>query len=343
MRPFSGSLIVAALAGVALAALSLPAPAAELTKIKIGVLKVSACGPVFFAKEKGYFAKEGLDAELIPSDSPILIPQGVLSGDFDFGMSAMSAGFFNSAGQGGQGNMRIIAADGDESPGFRGLVVVASNAAYEKGLKTLKDLAGHSFAITTAGSLQQYDLSIIADKYHFAYSSLKMVPVGTFANMVSSVVGGSADSAIPAVSVSRKSLAAGTMKNLAWVSDELRMQIAIVMTSAKHADQNPDLVKRFLNVYRMGLKDYHDAFIGPDERPHDGPTAPAMYQLLAKYTDVPVETMKIGLVHLDVQGRLNVADVMHQIEWYKSQGMVKPDVDGSKIVDKRYVVALPGT
>jgi NitT/TauT family transport system substrate-binding protein len=337
MRGFINSILLGA---AALSLMAAGAPAAELTKIKIGVLKVSACGPVFFAQEKGYFAKEGLEAELIPSDQPILVPQGVLSGDFDFGMSAMSAGFFNSAGQGA---MRIVAADGDESPGFRGLVVVASNQAFEKGLKTLKDLAGHSFAITAAGSLQQYDLSIIADKYHFAYSSLKMVPVGTFANMVSSVVGGSADSAIPAVSVSRKSLAAGTMKNLAWVSDELRMQIAIVMTSAKHADQNPDLVKRFLNVYRMGLKDYHDAFIGPDERPHDGPTAPAMYQLLAKYTDVPVETMKIGLVHLDVQGRLNVADVMHQIEWYKSQGMVKPDVDGSKIVDKRYVVALPGT
>jgi NitT/TauT family transport system substrate-binding protein len=252
----------------------------------------------------------------------------------------MSAGFFNSAGQGA---MRIVAADGDESPGFRGLVVVASNQAFEKGLKTLKDLAGHSFAITAAGSLQQYDLGIIAAKYHFAYSSMAMLPVGSFANMISAVAGGSADSAIPAVSVSRQALAGNRMHNLAWVSDELTMQIAVVMTSAKHADQDPDLVKRFLNVYRMGLKDYHDAFIGPDERPHDGPTAPAMYQLLAKYTDVPVETMKIGLVHLDAQGRLNVADVMHQIEWYKAQGMVKPEVDGSKIVDKRYVTALPGT
>lgn len=329
-------------AGV-LSLMAASAAAGELTKIKIGVLKVSACGPVFFAQEKGYFAKEGLEAELIPSDQPILVPQGVLSGDFDFGMSAMSAGFFNSAGQGGQGNMRIIAADGDESPGFRGLVVVASNQAYDKGLKTLKDLAGHSFAITSAGSLQQYDLSIIADKYHFPYSSMKMVPVGSFANMVSAVVGGSADSAIPAVSVSRKSLAANTMHRLAWVSDELRMQIAVVMTSAKHADQDPDLVRRFLRVYRMGLKDYHDAFIGPDEKPKDGPTAPAMYELLAKYTNVPVETMKIGLVHLDVEGRLNVADVMNQIKWYKSQGMVKPEVDGTKIVDKRYVTALPGT
>jgi NitT/TauT family transport system substrate-binding protein len=337
MRGFLKSLLLGV--GV-LSLIAASAPAAELTKIKIGVLKVSACGPVFFAQEKGYFAKEGIEAELIPSDQPILVPQGVLSGDFDFGMSAMSAGFFNSAGQGA---MRIIAADGDESPGFRGLVVVASNAAFEKGLKSLKDLPGHSFAITTAGSLQQYDLGIIADKYHFPYSSMKMVPVGSFANMVSAVVGGSADSAIPAVSVSRKSLAAGTMQKLAWVSDELTMQIAVVMTSAKHADQDPDLIRRFLNVYRMGLKDYHDAFVGPDGRPQDGPTAAAMYQLLAKYTDVPVETMKIGLVHLDVQGRLNVADVMHQIEWYKSQGMVKPDVDGTKIVDKRYVVALPGT
>ena len=337
MRGFLKALVLGA--GV-LSLIAAGAAAAELTKIKVGVLKVSACGPVFFAQEKGYFAKEGLEAELIPSDQPILVPQGVLSGDFDFGMSAMSAGFFNSAGQGA---MRIIAADGDESPGFRGLVFVASNAAYQKGLKSLKDLAGHSFAITTAGSLQQYDLSIIAKKYHFAYSSMKMVPVGSFANMVSAVVGGSADSAIPAVSVSRKSLAANTMQKLAWVSDELTMQIAVIMTSAKHADQDPDLVKRFLNVYRMGLKDYHDAFIGADERPQDGPTAPAMYQLLAKYTDVPVETMKIGLVHLDVQGRLNVADVMNQIEWYKSQGMVRPEVDGTKIVDQRYVVALPGT
>jgi len=337
MRGFLKALLLGA--GM-LSLMATAAAAGELTKIKIGVLKVSACGPVFFAQEKGYFAKEGLEAELIPSDQPILVPQGVLSGDFDFGMSAMSAGFFNSAGQGA---MRIIAADGDESPGFRGLVVVASNAAYEKGLKSLKDLAGHSFAITSAGSLQQYDLSIIADKYHFAYSSMKMIPVGSFANMVSAVVGGSADSAIPAVSVSRKSLAAGTMQKLAWVSDELRMQIAVIMTSAKHADQDPDLVNRFLRVYRMGLKDYHDAFIGPDERPQDGPTAPAMYQLLAKYTDVPVETMKIGLVHLDVEGRLNVADVMNQIAWYKSQGQVRPEVDGAKIIDKRYVTALPGT
>jgi NitT/TauT family transport system substrate-binding protein len=115
------------------------------------------------------------------------------------------------------------------------------------------------------------------------------------------------------------------------------------MTSARHADQDPELVRRFLRVYRMGLKDYHDAFTGPDERPLDGPTADAVYAILAKYTEVPVDTMKLGLVHLDIDGRLNVTDVMNQIKWYQAQGMVKPEVDGEKIIDKRYVVALPGT
>ncbi len=38
-----------------------------------------------------------------------------------------------------------------------------------------------------------------------------------------------------------------------------------------------------------------------------------------------------------------IVGVMHQIDWYEAQGMVKPETDGTKIVDKRYVVALPGT
>jgi len=341
MRGFLKSLLQVILPGAGmLALLVVGAPAAELTKIKIGVLKVSACGPVFIAKEKGYFAKEGLDAELLSFDAPTVVSQGVMAGDLDFGLAAVSAGFFNTAGQGA---MRVIAGDGDESPGFRGLVAIVSNQAYDAGVKSLKDLAGHSFAITAAGTIQQYDLAVIAKKYGFDYASLRMVPVGSFPNMISAVVGGSADAAFPGVTPARQALAGAKVHNLAWLGDELSMQIAVAMTSAKTAGEKPELVQRFLAVFRMGLKDYHDAFTGPDERPRDGPNAAEDYAIIAKHTEVPVETMKIGLTHLDAEGRLNVADVMNQIAWYKSQGMVKPDVDGSKIIDKRYVVALPGT
>jgi NitT/TauT family transport system substrate-binding protein len=40
--------------------------AAHAETIKIGLLKTSASGPVFIAEDMGYFAAEGLDAELVP-------------------------------------------------------------------------------------------------------------------------------------------------------------------------------------------------------------------------------------------------------------------------------------
>jgi hypothetical protein len=35
-----------------------------------------------------------------------------------------------------------------------------------------------------------------------------------------------------------------------------------------------------------------------------------------------------------------VKDVLHQIEWFKSQRMIPANTDGNSIIDKRYVVPL---
>ncbi len=323
---------------IGLAAIALLAGPAAAETIKVGLLKVSVSGPMMIAQEKGYFAKEGLSADLVFFDAATVVSEGIRAGDLDFGIAAVNAGFFNTAGQGA---MRIIAGDGDESPGFRGVVAVASNRAYDAGLRSFRDLPGHSFVITGAGTLQQYDLGVIAKKYRFDYASMRMLPVSSFPNMVAAVVSGSGDSAFPGISMVRQALAGGKVHRLGWISDELRMQIAVVMTSGEIADGKPELVRRFLRVFRMGVKDYRAAFTGPDERPLDGPTADETYAIIAKYTGMPIETMKLGLTHLDAEGRLDVASVMDQIAWYKSQGMVKPGVDGSKIIDRRYVVPLP--
>jgi len=317
---------------------SAPLAAQALDKIKIGLLKVSACGPVFIAQEKGLFAKEGLEAELAYFDQPALVPQGIIGGELDFGIVAPTAAFYNLAAQGA---MHIIAGNADEAPGFKGLVVVASNQAYAAGLKTIRDLAGHSFAIGAAGTPQQYDLGVLAQKYGFDYASLRQMPLGSFANMVSAIVGGSADSGFPPLSAARQAIAGEKLHVLASIGDEMRMTVAVTMTAARTADTNAALVNRFLRVYAAGVRDYHDAFTGPDERPLDGPEAAEDYAILAKYTEVPLATMKLGLIHIDRDARLDVGDVMHQIAWYKAQGMVKPEVDGAKIIDRRYVVPLP--
>lgn len=72
-----------------------------------------------------------------------------------------------------------------------------------------------------------------------------------------------------------------------------------------------------------------------------GPTAPEVLAIIAKYTQQPVEQIARALPYVDAEARLDVKDVLRQIAWYKAEGMIKGEVDGDRIIDKRYVVPLP--
>ncbi len=127
---------------------------------------------------------------------------------------------------------------------------------------------------------------------------------------------------------------------LGWVGDETPWQVAIALTATKSADQRSDTVARFLRADRKGVRDYHDAFVGPGETPQLGPTADAVWAGIAKYTGNTIEELKLGIPDIDPDARLDVKDIMHQIAWYKSQGIVKPEVDGDQVIDKRYVIPM---
>ena len=34
-------------------------------------------------------------------------------------------------------------------------------------------------------------------------------------------------------------------------------------------------------------------------------------------------------------------DILRRSRWYKDQGMIKPEIDAEKTIDKRYVIAAP--
>jgi hypothetical protein len=88
------------------------------------------------------------------------------------------------------------------------------------------------------------------------------------------------------------------------------------------------------------VRDYHDAFIDENEQRRDGPTAPAILAIISKYTGESTEALEAGIAYFDPQARLDVADVLHQIAWYKAQNLLKGEIDGTVLVDRRYVVPL---
>jgi NitT/TauT family transport system substrate-binding protein len=158
---------------------------------------------------------------------------------------------------------------------------------------------------------------------------------------MSAVVGGQADAALTPITYALPAIQRGDVKILAFVGDEISWQLGAVFGSGKAADERPDFVKRFLNAYRKGTRDYHDAFVGPDERRRDGPTAPALLSVIAKHVGHSEENVRGSIAYVDRDGRLDENDILHQVEWYKSQHMVNADVNIAAIVDNRYAVALP--
>jgi NitT/TauT family transport system substrate-binding protein len=328
--PFGASLLAALVAAAA------PAAAEH---IKLGLVRVANSGGTYIAIEKGYFAAEGLDPEIVFFEGgAVPITVGVVSGDLDVGETATSASLFSL---GGQGAVKIIGGETREAKTFHNFALAASNRGYAAGLKSYTDLPGHSLAIPQIGSSAHYRLSLLADKFGFDVKSVRLLAVQSIPNVISSVKGGQADGTINAATQLVPLVDAGDAKILGWLSDEVRYQSAITFVSTKTANNRADMVRRFLRALHKGFKDYHDAFTGPGEVRADQPSAAEIIAIISKYTGETLERTRLSIAYAPANGELDTKDIAKQINWFLTQGLLKPPIDPEQIIDRRYVVDLP--
>ena len=322
----------------AIALLALASPAARAEPVKFGVLKISAAAAAFIAQERGYFAAEGLQSELVYFDASEPVGVAVASGAVDFGLSGYSAGFFSL---GGQGALKIIGGGySRQAPGFHSLSYIVSAKAYANGFTALKNFPGHSVAISQVGSPPHYALGLLIEKYRFDPKSIRVMPLQSIANMVAAVKGGQSDSTILTATASLPLVQSGNVKLLGWVDDETPWELGAVFASSSTANKRHGLVDRLFRAWRKGTRDCHEAFADREGRPIFGETAPQTIAILAKYTGLPEASLKLAAPYCESEARLDVKDLLRQIAWFKAQGMLKPQAAAEQMIDKRYVVPL---
>ncbi len=323
----------AVLLATALPLLAFPAQRAAAEDVKIGYIKVTALAPVMVAQGKGYFAAEGLNAELVPFDAPVPVAQAVVSGAVDFGTTGPSGAFYNLAGQ--SGGLRIVAGMAREAPSFQFLAVLASNRAYGAGLTSVKALGGRTVAVSDIGGAAHYSLALILEKYHIDPASVRVTPLQGISAAISALAGGSVDASSSPSTAFAPVIERGDAKLLAYVGDETPWQAGIVYTTRKTADERRATVEKVLRALKKAMRDYHDAFTGPDERRKDGPTAPEILAILSKQLGQPPEQVAHAIAYVDRDGRLDIKDIQHQIAFLRAQGLIKGEVDADAIIDKR--------
>jgi NitT/TauT family transport system substrate-binding protein len=323
-----------ALAGL-LAIAEVGAARADELKARVGVLRLSSSAPVFIAQDKGYFKDAGLDVELKFFDAAQPIAVATASGDVDFGVTAFTAGLYNLAGK---GVLKVIGGMSREKAGFPLIGYFASNKAYAAGLKTPKDLAGKRIAVTQVGSSFHYSLGLLADKYGFKLSDLKVLPLQSLSNAAAALKGETVDAALLPVSTARKLMDDNGARLLGWVGDETPWQLGAVFASPKALASKP-LVTKLLGALERADREYHDVILASVKEGNasvDERTKPLL-EIIARYTNLPIEQVVGNCAYIDPDGKLDVKNVANQIDWLQGQGFVDKGFDADAIIARDYV------
>jgi len=314
-----------------------PSPAAEA--IKIGMVKVTTDGPVYIAQDKGYLAAEGLSVDFAHFDAAQIVTQATQAGDVDIGATAVSAALYNLAAKGG---LTLIGGLGREVPGFHGTGFLATNRAWDAGLHSFKDMEHKTIAVPQIGGPLHYDVALVSEKYGLDISTMRIMPLQTLPNVASAIIGGQPDIGLTTSNSVLQLVSARQAHLLGWVGDETPWQVSAIFVATKTANERRPMLEAFLRAYKKGAHDYYDAFTGPDGKPREGPNAAATIAILAKYLGQPEAQVAQAIGFVDPEARLDVKDVLHQVEWFKAQRMLPADANGAAMIDKRYVVPLQG-
>lgn len=311
-------------------------PAAAQERVQVVTQRQIANGALFIAAVKGYFKAEGLELQMGAYNSAHEVVEAVAAGSADFGLTEFTPVAFNLAGQGA---IKAIAAQAREKREFEGAEVVATNVAYDNGLRKLENLGGKVVAIDALGSASHYQLSEIARVKGFNLTSMAVKPVYSLADLVKAVENGTVDAAILPTQYARDLATANQGKLVGWISEIGEPQTGALFASSTMIKGKRATVEKFVRAYRRGVADYASALLRRDryaKRVSDQ-ASQAAAGIIARYV-YPGNSAGMSLVDgiapfIDPQARIDIADIERQLAWYQAQGFVEKTVAARDVVD----------
>lgn len=301
----------------------------------VGALRFTSHAPNFIAFERGYYEAEGLHVEFKFFQAAQPMAVAIASGDADFAVTAISGGLISLAEKGAT---KVIGGALSEEPGIDGQMFLASDAAYQAGVTAPGKLDGKSFGVTQSGSSFHYVGAQMARAEGITPVFRPLQKVGT---LIGALKSGQIDSWAIVPHIAKPLSASGAVHIIGNVSDYLPdFQVTTVFTSARNAAQEREKSQAFLRAYSRGAADYNAALV---DRTADPEETEAVTRLIHKYVyaDQPYEKAKPSIVNgsmrINPDARLNKSSVMDQLNWYKSEGMVKDGITFDTLVDPSYV------
>lgn len=313
-------------------------PAIANTKLSVGALRFTSHSASFIALERGYFAEAGLDVELKFFQAAQPMAVAIASGDADYAVTAISGGLISLAEKGAT---KVIGGALSEEPGIDGQKILASDAAFQAGLTDPSQLAGKSYAVTQSGSSFHYMGSKIAAAEGVDVSFRPLQKVGA---IIGAMKSGQVDAWSIVPHIAKPLSASGAVHIIGNVADYLpNYQVTTVFTSADNAAKERAQTEAFLAAFSKGAADFNAVLV---DKTQGDDAIEEMVKLIHKYVyaDRPYEKARTSIINgamrINEGAALNTTSVTDQLNWFKSEGLVKDGITLDTLVDSSYVQTL---
>ncbi|MFF0658962.1 ABC transporter substrate-binding protein [Micromonospora tulbaghiae] len=284
------------------------------TKVKVGAIPIIDVAPLYLGREKGFFAEQNIEVEVVNTTGGAAAVPGVVSGEFDFAFgNVVSLIVAHSQ------NLPLKAiAEGNSSTGQQGKDFGGVVVPKDSPIKTAADLAGKTVAVNNLKNIGDTTVRASIRKAGGDPSNVKFVEL-PFPDMPAAVTGKRVDAAWivePFFTVTQDQGARVIASN--FVDAAPNLTIAAYFTTEKTIQQKADLTKRFTAAIEKSLKYAQEH---PDEA----------RKVLLTYTKIsPEAAEKITLPAWPTE--INRESVQTLADMMLSDGLIKEKVDVSELL-----------
>jgi NitT/TauT family transport system substrate-binding protein len=311
---------------------ALPAPLSPAVAVRAGVLGLAGDAGIFIGQERGYFEQEGIAVDVtILGAGPDAIPP-LAAGQLDVGGPTPDASLLNAISR--DVPIKIVAdkgrylSDRPTSAAF----VVRKDLLDAGTIQSVPDLQGRRVGVVAAQSSQAIDVSRLMEQGGLTERDVELVSL-PFPDMLPALANRSLDAAQSVEPFVAFAVAQGV--GVRWKGVEEiypNHQIAVVLYGPRFWQTQPEAARRWMVGYLRGVRAYNDAFFKNQGRSE-------VIDILTKHTTIkdPAVYERIGPAGINPNGRVEVASIAYDQDWFVGRGVLSQPQDLANVIDHQYV------
>ncbi len=316
--------------------LALPACASDV--VHFATTKNAGDIGAFLAADRGFFAAEGIDADLTDFDSGARMVAPLATGELDGGTLPGSAALYNAVSN--KIAIRVVADRSRSAPGFMYQTLMIRKDIMESGrFRDYPDLKGLKIAVAAPGINILSIVNDAARRGGVDYNDIEKVFI-PLPQQVAAFRNKAVDASIMVEPFGSILVASGDGVRFASTEDfNPGGEFTYMVFSEKFVRDRGDVARRFMRAYVQALRMFNDAI--ENGRWKQTALATDVQSVLAKRLEITTAQAGAGFPHaVDPDGRVNLDAMRKELAFFKAQGLVTDQaVRVEDIADMRFVDA----